>query len=43
MAGLIGYSMAGSVESPKLICLGINFSDHSEQQITDPICQTNNP
>ena len=43
MAALISYSVAGSVGSPKFICLGINFSDHLDStQITDPSLQTNN-
>ena len=38
-AALISYSMAGSVGSPKFIYLGIDFSDHLDQQITDSFFQ----
>ena len=40
MAALIIYSMAGSFGSPKFICLGIKFSNHLDQGITDPFFQT---
>ena len=42
MAALISYSVAGSVGSPSLIYLGISFSDHLDQRITELSFQTNN-
>ena len=41
MAAVNSNSVAGSVGSPKFICLGINFSDHLDQRITDSSLQTN--
>ena len=41
MAALISYSMAWSAGSPKFICLGISFSHHLDQRISDPFFQTN--
>ena len=32
---LTNIRISGAVGSPKFICMGINFSDHFDQQITD--------
>ena len=40
MATPINYSMAWSVESPRFICLCINFSHYLNQRISDPFFQT---
>ena len=43
MTAPMSYSMARSVGSPEFIYLGINISNHLDQQITDPFFQANSP